>query len=480
MLENRRVGRADPVAVQRYEAGEHAQFGAVAGTQEMVFQASRKHQSFRQFNGKAPKPPPADELYMTYGEVTALADFYEGFDDFHQAVTSQATFDELVNLVQLVRRDVVAFTSFAASVRAKAVSNDEWQKATGSRPASKQFVELASKNESHFAPSVTGKGESNVGTWRIYHFRALDLAAQGKLDEALIMNAFGDHFLEDAFSAGHLKSEGDVAARAKANLEAGGDSFTQDEILKAIRIKVFAYKVADGILADPTAGATLSQYLIKGAPSTWKHPLTPTWLPITADSLSDVITLAGETTKRDEFLHVFAKAVHDQLNKDISARRYGGVEVTNARGDVWKLPGDATLINSPKTLELGRLAVAQSRQNILDVARMQKTLNLMSLKGPAPPVDAAEKEVLAKQVWQYVPHPTKAGELVAQGAIERLTDPSRLEAVTAFVQISVANLPALVDQLTKLNFLKPKPSAVPQAASGAKVGAGAGAGSGRP
>src|SRR5207302_2814099 len=150
-------------------------------------------------------------------------------------------------------------------------------------------------------------------------------------------------------------------------------SVANDEILKAIRIKAFAYAVAEGILADSQGSATLSQYLIRTAPSSARHPMTSSWHAVNADNLSDIILLAGMTTKRDEFLHVFAKAVHDRLNQDIT-HRFGGIEVTNDRGDTWRLPGDATLADEwgGKTLELGRAAVAQSRQNILDVARMQQ------------------------------------------------------------------------------------------------------------
>ena len=38
------------------------------------------------------------------------------------------------------------------------------------------------------------------------HWTALQLAITGELDKAYAMNAFADHFLEDSFSAGHLRT----------------------------------------------------------------------------------------------------------------------------------------------------------------------------------------------------------------------------------------------------------------------------------
>jgi hypothetical protein len=447
--------------VQRFEAGEHAQFGPSDLTKETIFVASLKHRTFTRV-GKLPQIGP-DELFITYAEVSALGDFYDSFDQFHRAVQKEATYRELDGLIALVRRDTAAFSSFAEKVRSNAVTNKQWEDATGGRPKDERFVALAARNEAHFAPSTTRKAESNLGTWMAYHFRAIGLAVQGKVDEALLMNAFGDHFLEDAFSAGHLKSEADLMELARVKLEVGGDSLVTNETMKALRIKAFAYAVAQGILGDSEGSALLSQYLIRARPSLaeaalaaadpLKHPLFP-WREIDADNLSDVITLAGSISKRKAFLHVFAKAVHDRLNRDIN-RRFGGIEVRNAF-DRWRLAGDQTLSSSPETLKWGRLAVAQSRQNVLDVARMQQTLDMMSFGRAAK--DQPDKAALARQVLQYIPHPTEKGEAAIEYAVDSLTDPNSAEAVKAFVQISLENLPTLVSELSEMHVLTLKTS----------------------
>lgn len=448
--------------VQRFEAGEHAQFGPSDLTKETIFVASLKHHTFTRVMGKPSQIGP-DELLITYADVSALGDFYDSFAQFHRAVQMEGTYRELVGLIDLVRRDTAAFSSFAAKVRSSAVTNKQWEDATGGRPKDERFVALAARNEAHFAPSIRGKAESNLGTWMASHFRAIDLAVQGKVDEALLMNAFGDHFLEDAFSAGHLKSEADLMELARVRLELGGEGLVTNETIKALRIKAFAYAVAQGILGDSEGSGRLSQYLIRARPSLaeaalaaadpLKHPVFP-WRELNADNLSDVITLAGSISKRKAFLHVFAKAVHDRLNRDIN-RRFGGIEVRNAF-DRWRLAGDQTLSSSPETLKWGRLAVARSRQNILDVARMQQTLDMMSFGRAAK--DRPDKVALARQVLQYVPHPTEKGEAAIQYVVDTLTDPNSAEAVKAFVQISLENLPTLVDELTEMHVLTLKTS----------------------
>jgi hypothetical protein len=63
---------------------------------------------------------------------------------------------------------------------------------------------LALKDGKHFQPYAQEQ-------WRLYHRRALELATQArqegsddqKFRHALVTNAFADHFLQDAFSAGH-------------------------------------------------------------------------------------------------------------------------------------------------------------------------------------------------------------------------------------------------------------------------------------
>ena len=61
------------------------------------------------------------------------------------------------------------------------------------------FMELLQANVDHFG--VEARDVYNIG-----HAVALETAAQGNLQKAYAYNAFADHFLEDSFAAGHMRT----------------------------------------------------------------------------------------------------------------------------------------------------------------------------------------------------------------------------------------------------------------------------------
>lgn len=61
------------------------------------------------------------------------------------------------------------------------------------------YLGLAKINWDHF-------GEDARKAYNAGHATALHLAAQGDLEGAYALNAFADHFLEDSFSAGHIRT----------------------------------------------------------------------------------------------------------------------------------------------------------------------------------------------------------------------------------------------------------------------------------
>lgn len=67
------------------------------------------------------------------------------------------------------------------------------------------FVDAGRSLERIVHDSAMGGGLDNaVGQLIAHHLRSLDLAAQGHTSEALLEHGFAVHFLQDAFSAGHL------------------------------------------------------------------------------------------------------------------------------------------------------------------------------------------------------------------------------------------------------------------------------------
>jgi len=135
--------------------------------------------------------------------------------------------------------------------------------------------------------------------------------------QAWLAAAFADHFLTDAFAAGHLVS-------GSAGRTLGQKFFTANE--SAIKDACLKCAVADGMYSLPAEAIiwALSRILKSRAPS------------------------------------LLLKTVHDYYNRS-------GVEVRNALGQVWKTYGDAYLGGSPDTLTMAQLATKASRDAVQDV-----------------------------------------------------------------------------------------------------------------
>jgi hypothetical protein len=378
-----------PIEVQRYEAGEHAQFGAQKGEKEEEFKIG--------------------DVKLTYGDLIALGDFYEDMDQIRSAPQ-----EELKQLVDLIHRDK---RHFKGEPGVAAVTNDEWQKATEGRKwkpwRPPLYLDLAGKNESHFAVE-------NRKKWVKFHTEALRAAQKGDMPLALATNGFADHFLTDAFSAGHLVEKSKMVNDTKANL-AKTDP------------KIFAKLVAINLLEHPRARAELSQYQVSPAP--WSTE----WKEVDSESLAEVVEFIRDW-KEDKYYSMFVRAVHDKLNQDIE-HGTGGVLVENRLGRRWRLSGDETLGKSPETLEIAQAAVAQSKSNVYQASNEKQ-------------VDFNEAIQL---VWNYVPTPVDEGEALVTGSEATLTDPKNPATAPAIAQIAVDNLAMLIDELSSAHMLRQKP-----------------------
>jgi len=391
------AGSAFAISLQRYEAGEHAQFGAREGETEKTVKVSSS-------DGKV--------VAMQYGEMIAMGDFFESPDQM-KTVTEK----ELQGLLTLIRRE--------RDRGLGSVSEKEWDDASAGR-----YLKLAAKNETHFAPPADAVGfdaggQNNRHQWWIQHVRALGLAQRKQLDEALAINAFGDHFLTDAFSAGHLVNKHLMMETAKNH----------------IGIWDFEKKVAKGVLATDK-GAELYRY--EANPGA-----LDSWAPMSEESLAHVIDRI-RYWEPDVFWSNFAKAVHDRLNKDIAIGGTGpkkGIEVMNNNGTVWQLPGDAHLHESPQTLKIAKDAVAQSQKNVTDALGKEK----LDYNG------------LAYAVWNFVPRPTAVGAKQIEGVKKKLLDPGTTESIGATVDIIIKpeNFDALVSGLLKKGLLRTPKVPVP-------------------
>jgi hypothetical protein len=98
------------------------------------------------------------------------------------------------------------------------------------------------------------------------------------------------------------------------------------------------------------------------------------------------------------------------------------------------LSGDATL--NPKTLEIGRKAIAQSQKNILDSLVSSQDIN-----------------ALYKEVWDFVPTPSTTGTTVILNQINTGTAPTQQSTVNNVAKILISNIRALIQELVDRGIL---------------------------
>lgn len=192
----------------------------------------------------------------------------------------------------------------------------------------------------------------------------------GNRDQALATNAFGDHFLTDAFAAGHLFNKRDLMDTFAAKLSGNEGTFLS--------------AVAQRAWQDPGLAAIVSGYEL----TVGGRNIDSAWM------LTQMLR-TGNAVQPDLVRNAVVNVVHNQLNTD-------GVEVSNAAGRTWTLGGDKHIDDT--SLEEGTRAVAQSQQNVLNILT-------------APKKQAPDYGALVSAVWDHVPRPTKAGATSIKAAV---------------------------------------------------------------
>jgi murein DD-endopeptidase MepM/ murein hydrolase activator NlpD len=342
-------------------------------------------------------------VVLDYGVAIAMGDLFESRDQM-----AKASPKELKALADLINRERSG---------GKPVTTEEWEKATGGR-----YLELAKKNEAHFAPpnpslvtpsSAGAASPNHKSEWEKQHKSALDTSKSGDKDMALMTNAYGDHFLTDAFSAGHLFNKRDQMELFKGQLK-----LDPEKLKQATPVEEFdkdSKKFFDEVAKDAFTGSVKTEFS--------KYETVETFYGVHADidresRFSGV--LQGIQIKKPELLaNAVAKGVHDTLNTIP-----GGVPVENAKGDPpWSLSGDGTL--NTETKAIARKAVAQSQVNVISAYKSTAALAYSDLY---------------KKVWDYTPRlrPDGAKQVV--------------KAVTSGTDIKSAVLKKSVVQLIKDNY----------------------------
>jgi hypothetical protein len=357
------------------------------------------------------KPDSAgNSVGFTYGELITMGDLYDSFDEMDAAPAA-----ELLRLRTFIRksRDHYSKRIHGKGAGAANPRHKDWQDATDRR-----YVKLALENFAHFAPSdsaLTAAGKRDRGdhrrAWETYHERALNLVRAERTDQALhdalAINAFGDHFLTDAFSAGHLFNKADVAARFNAGIMDATGRLNDEgkRFFEAVAKAAFKGPLKEAFEKHETAD--------KRGEKVGGWILFPHHANIDSDERFETFLKEVHAAEPDLIgLSIVAKVIHDKLNE-----WKGGVMVTNNAGDKdWPLTGDGTL--NDDTLRIMRKAVARSIYNVVQEA-----------------LEVPNDNALFDFVWQYTPRPTAQSKRIIKQLIDTYTTPTLLvpEAV-AFLQ----------------------------------------------
>jgi hypothetical protein len=172
-------------------------------------------------------------LLVTYGELNTLADFYGSVDELKaadatkrrnvvQSVRAQS-YDKLLELYTKVvtgggaKEKLAAIgkkPDFKGSFGISSILDEVGMMAKDKKGAlgdTTAYKATLGRNACHFAPE-------SWHSWEDHHHKALGLARESfqamqaakhgtkseKLNEALLYNGFGDHYLQDSYAAGHL------------------------------------------------------------------------------------------------------------------------------------------------------------------------------------------------------------------------------------------------------------------------------------
>lgn len=355
---------------------------------------------------------------FSYGQIVAMADFYESVDQMLAASPA-----ELGRLKALIMRN----TAFYRDNRRDAsddVGHAEWDAATGGR-----YLKLADANYAHFSPAAVlgmrevGREATNRSRWEELHERAIREMQQLVLTHRdatpipvgpLTTNAFADHFLTDAFAAGHVVNKEVVIERFRANFFSGGDlNAAARAFFEQVASRAYTGEVARRFSRlEPSAPLCAAGLCV---------PLHPNIR--TAGMFAEVLSQAA-AAEPVRFANLAVKIVHDKLNRE-------GIEVVNDAGDpAWRLTGDGSL--NPTSLAVMRRAVQQSVDDINDPAILASNLDT------AP---------FLARVWRHVPRPTTSGVAQATRAIAAFTDPGNADLVAATADLISAQLDSLVAAL---------------------------------
>jgi hypothetical protein len=396
-------------SVPLYDTGEHVLAGDDLYRDQLLV-------------GKAPG------VTFSYGQIVAMADLFETADEM---------MDADAGMLQSLKTFIEQSTAYYKGGKGgglKNVGSDKWDQATGGR-----YLKLAEDNYEHFAPNLLFKDErfarsatrrgNHKTAWEQYHRRAIDEARRMQKDPAakapsylptkpLVVNAFGDHFLTDAFASGHVINKEAVIAYFKS-LFYSGKALTKD-----------GERFFDQLAAKAWHG-DLAAKMSKLEPV---KPVAGVFHP-NIDSAAMFARVLKEVAAQapDRVANLAVKAIHDALNRD-------GIEVTNGAGHApWMLTGDGH--QTAETLAVMKAAVKQSAANITDAGVMSGKTDLAAC--------------FAK-VWAHVPRLPAASQAKVKTLVTAYVSPTSTQLVDAAAQILEDEIDMMIKVLIDQKALRPE------------------------
>lgn len=417
-LGNRAVGQL----LARYEAFEHAKQGDHAkGSQTIT----------RPFSSGGLQA----YISLTSGEINALADLYASPEDLERADAV-----ELAKLKALIARQLAG----------EKVEESDWDKATGGR-----YNRLNLRNAAHFGARNTalidpGKvggapsSENNREKFLFFYNQTVvnaqtayaqiglpDPAVTQKwLDRAVLSAGFAEHFLMDAFSAGHLFSKDDFISVLAENLRQAGPA----------GVDLMLEQVAKTVLADPPSNALLASYEVTDKNIPWfggggylGHPNLNRDNPVHGTVFKALLKhLYDDQEGRQAVYSALVKVVHDALSTNKNADGRIGVMVENDFGK-WILSGDKTLATSTDTQDRIDRAIEEFRRQIEPYR-----------KGPVTGGDPTGDAI--KLMNAHFPRPTKATADLINRKVRLVTNTAS-GTVDALVDVMKKELPSILKAL---------------------------------
>jgi len=299
----------------------------------------------------------APDYTVEYGEMCAMADYFESLEQMRKVAKKKKG----LNLGKGTRGEL----NYIRRVKLKGERFGPWnQKAEDA--VKERHLKLATKNIAHFLEPVDDAGGmfGAQGAWKTYHLRAIKEAVYAgwrgeSLNKALALEAFGGHFLTDAFSSGHIRT-------ARLSVKEYWDS----------RVPLFFYNLQRFI-------AQRLAYWVK------QHPMDVATRVVSVQIIYEIALkrVKSMLSVAMSFGDVVSLAIHDYFNKK-------GVEVTSG-GKSGELYGDAYM--SMGDYELAQAAVEAGIRDLVtaqDLAQQGKSMDEVIehlAPGGPPRVYSAEK-----------------------------------------------------------------------------------------